>query len=237
MLHDILAAAPARSIDEVIAIMLAIDERLPDADGLKWFNRLYLRVTEHVRRAVTVERFADPRFMSDLDLDFANLYFDALTAGAARSDLAPAAWRPLLDCRHRPGIARLQFALAGMNAHINRDLPAGIVQVFERHGGDPIAGDTQRGDFDGLNDLLETVQAQVKHEFSIGVIGVVDELAGRTDDVAAMWKVRKARAAAWTNAEVLWTLRPSPRLRASFFDRLDSLTGLAGRGLLTPARV
>jgi hypothetical protein len=47
--------------------------------------------------------------------------------------------------------------------------------------------------------------------------------------------VRAAREAAWTNAEVLWTLRPSPALHDAFFARLDRLTGFAGRGLLLPA--
>jgi hypothetical protein len=232
MLTAILAGAPARSIEDVVAIMAAIDQHLPDTDGVKWFNRLYLRVTEHVRKAVVVDAFSDPEFMAALDVDFANLYFEALIRGEPRVEHAPAAWRPLLECRHRPGIARLQFALAGMNAHINRDLPAGIVQVFDRRGGDPVSGDARRHDFDNLNDLLERVQAEVKHEFSTGVIRVVDELAGRADDVAAMWQVRKARSAAWTNAEVLWTLQPFPRVRSAFFDKLDSLTGLASRGLL-----
>jgi hypothetical protein len=232
MLTAILAGAPARSIDDVVGRMTAIDQSLPDTDGVKWFNRLYLRVTEQVRGAVVVDSFSDPAFMAVLDVDFANLYFDALVRGEPRVEHAPAAWRPLLECRHRPGIARLQFALAGMNAHINRDLPAGIVQVFARLGGDPVDGAAQRRDFDSLNDLLERVQAQVKHEFSTGVIGVIDEIAGRTDDVAAMWKLRKARSAAWTNAEVLWRLQAFPLLRASFFEKLDGLTGLASRGLL-----
>jgi hypothetical protein len=234
MLTSILAGAPARSIDDAVALMTAIDRSLPDTDGVKWFNRLYLRVTEQVRGAVVVDSFSDPEFMAALDVDFANLYFDALARGEPRVEDAPAAWRPLLDCRHRPGIARLQFALAGMNAHNNRDLAAGIVQVFARLGGDPASAEARRRDFDSLNDLLERVQEQVKPEFSTGVIGVIDEIAGRTDDVAAMWKVRKARGAAWTNAEVLWTLQPFPRLRTSFFDKLDGLTGLASRGLLLP---
>ena len=61
-----------------------------------------------------------------------------------------------------------------------------------------------------MNSLLERVEGEVKADFSIGVVGVVDVLAGRVDDVAAMWNVRAARHAAWTNAEVLWTLRRTP---------------------------
>jgi hypothetical protein len=53
------------------------------------------------------------------------------------------------------------------------------------------------------------------------VIGVVDVAAGRVDDIAAMWKVRVARKAAWTNAKVLWPLRHAPHIRSAFFDTLD----------------
>jgi len=237
MLTDILSTAPVSTIDEVLSIMTAIDDRLPDGDGLKWFNRLYLQVTRGVREAVSGTTFRDTRFMSALDVVFANLYFAAIAAGNEDPARAPSAWRPLLRARTHRGIARLQFALAGMNAHINRDLPEGIVQVFTALGGDPSSDVARRQDFDSVNALLERVEGQVKGDFSIGVIGAVDVLAGRLDDIAAMWNVRAARDAAWTNAEVLWTLRVTPHLRAAFFETLDKSTGLAGRGLLTPIAI
>lgn len=234
MLLDILRPAPVSSIDEVLSIMKAIDGRLPDSDGVKWFNRLYLQVTRSVRHAISGPAFRDARFMTQLDIIFANQYFAAIAAGEIDVSRAPSAWRPLLRARSSGGIARLQFALAGMNAHINRDLPQGIVQVFEALGGDPTTDQARRQDFDSVNDLLERVEAEVKADFSVGAIAVVDDLAGRADDVAAMWKVRAARHAAWTNAEVLWTLRRTPHIREAFFDKLDGLTGLAGKGLLVP---
>jgi len=234
MLTDILRPAPVSSIDGVLTIMTAIDARLPDADGLKWFNRLYLQVTSRVRQAVAGPAYRDARFMSELDVVFANLYFAALAAGEVDVSQAPAAWRPLLRCRTQRGIARLQFALAGMNAHINRDLPQGIVDVFTALGGDPTSAAARRQDFDSVNALLERVEGEIKADFSIGVIGRLDVLAGRADDVAAMWNVRVARLAAWTNAEVLWALQGTPQVRAAFFDTLDRSTGLAGRGLLKP---
>jgi Family of unknown function (DUF5995) len=234
MLLDILRPAPVSSIDEVLSIMTAIDNTLPDSDGVKWFNRLYLQVTRSVRHAISGPAFRDARFMTELDIVFANQYFAAIAAGEVDVSRAPSAWRPLLRARSSGGIARLQFALAGMNAHINRDLPQGIVQVFEALGGDPTADQARRQDFDSVNDLLERVEAEVKADFAVGAIAVVDDLAGRADDVAAMWKVRAARHAAWTNAEVLWTLRRTPHIREAFFEKLDGLTGLAGKGLLVP---
>jgi Family of unknown function (DUF5995) len=236
-LDQILAAAPAATIDQAIAMMQAIDETLPDADGVKWFNRLYLRVTISVGSAVRAARFNDPAFLARLDVVFANLYFSALAAGLADAAAAPAAWRPLLLARHNRGIARIQFALAGINAHINRDLPDGIVESFVALGGDPISDRVRKEDFDRVNDLLEQVEQQVKAEFSVGAVEVVDRLGGPVDDALAFWKVRKARSAAWTNAQVLWALRGTPALRDEFFSRLDSLIGVSGRGLLLPIRV
>ena len=203
MLTDILKPTPVSSIDDVLSIMSAIDSRLPDSDGLKWFNRLYMRVTRSVKQAVNPPTFRDAQFMSELDVIFANLYLSAIAAGDADPSCAPSAWRPLLRARQNCGIARLQFALAGMNAHINRDLPQGIVQVFEALGGDPTSDEVRHQDFDSVNELLERVEGEVKADFSVGLIGVVDIAAGRLDDIAAMWKVRVARKAAWTNAEVL----------------------------------
>src|SRR5262249_23490375 len=78
--------------------------------------------------------------MSELDVVFANMYFAAIAAGDVDPSRAPSAWRPLLRPRRNCGIARLQFALAGMNAHINRDLPQGIFQLFEAIGGGASSG-------------------------------------------------------------------------------------------------
>jgi hypothetical protein len=234
MLSDILRRTPARSIDDVVAVMTAIDERLPDEDGVKWFNRLYLRVTVEVRKTVEGATFVDPEFLAALDVVFANLYFSALTAAEDGGAPVPGAWQPLIEARRRRGIARIQFALAGMNAHINRDLPEGIVRTFTALGGDPVSDRRRRQDFDRINALLERVETNVKTEFSVGLVGAIDELGHDVDDAMAMWKVRAARAAAWTNAQVLWTLRGVPAVHDGFFARLDGLTGLAGRGLLRP---
>ncbi len=231
---EILARAPVHSIDDAVAVMQALDDRLPDSDGVKWFNRLYLRVTVSVGAAVAHARFNDTPFLTKLDVVFANLYFDALTAASSTVRAAPSAWRPLFQARHTPGIARLQFALAGMNAHINRDLPEGIVQSFLALGGDLITDERRERDFDSVNDILERVEEEVKTEFTVGVLGALDRLGGPLDDAVAMWKVRAARRAAWTNAQVLWGLRGLPPIRDRFFARLDGLVGLTARGLLVP---
>jgi hypothetical protein len=237
VLTDFLNQRPATSVDEVIRIMTALDGALPVGDGVKWFNRLYLRVTVAVRSAVTGSTFHDRAFLEKLDVIFANQYFDAAAAGLQDPAAAPPAWRPLLRARQQPGLAPLQFALAGMNAHINRDLPSGIVECFKVSGGAPADEGPRREDFERVNALLEQVEADVKTEFLTGPLAIVDVAAGQADDALAMWNVRAAREAAWTHAQVLWALRDRPRLRDRFFARLDRLTGFAGRGLLVPCKV
>jgi hypothetical protein len=234
MLSEALKRRRASAIADVVDIMETIERELPPSDGLWWFNRLYLRVTLAVRSAVTTTAFRDPAFLERLDIVFANQYFDAVAAGDVDPRAAPGAWRPLFECRRHRGIRPIQFALAGMNAHINRDLPDGIVTTCVAAGGAPEQPGIRYDDFTRVNGLLEAVEAEIKPEFSTGLVGVVDAAAGEADDVLAMWKVRRAREAAWTNAEVLWALRRRPWLRDAFFARLDGLTGFAGRGLLLP---
>lgn len=232
-LAQILSATPVSSVREAIAVMQAIDRELPDRDGVKWFNRLYERVTVEVQSALGGGgNFRDPAFVTKLDIVFANLYFDALVKGLGGVEAAPSAWRPLLRERNTAGIARIQFALAGMNAHINRDLPDGIVRSFAALGGDPLTDQIREQDFERVNGLLEQVEAKVKADFLIGPLGALDRLGGPLDDALAMWNVRAARATAWTNAQVLWGLKGIPMVRNRFFSRLDSLVGMSGRGLL-----
>jgi len=106
-----------QTIDDVIGTMRRIDAALADDDGVKWFNFLYLSVTEAVQADAAA--WQDWPFLQRFDVLFARLYFDALAASERNADLMAPAWRPLFTARHDTRLARLQFALAGMNAHIN----------------------------------------------------------------------------------------------------------------------
>jgi hypothetical protein len=52
----------------------------------------------------------------------------------------------------------------------------------------------------------------------------------------ATFDVRRARDAAWVNAQTLWTLAPFPTLQKRFLTTLDHTVGFAGRGLVLPIR-
>lgn len=212
------------TIADVIDRMRATVDALPQRDGVACFTRLYLAVTETVRGA---DGFEAPGFLTRLDIRFAELFFGAL-------DDPPRAWAPLLEARARPGVAPMQFALAGMNAHINRDLPVAVVQTCEELGLELGRHGPEYADFLAVNALLIETEERVKREFLTGDLAIADDLLGEVDDVIAMWNVERARDAAWTNAEALWALRGSPVLADAFVLALDRMVGFAGRGLLRP---
>lgn len=104
---------PARSIPEVLEIMRTIENSCIDGDGLKWFNWLYLRVTQAVEDRINAGAFTDPRWLADLDVQFANLYFSSLHVSLTGGD-SPGCWDAMFERRNQTTLARIQFALAGM---------------------------------------------------------------------------------------------------------------------------
>ena len=229
-----LAARPPRSIEQVIALMEAIERALPRTDGVAWFTRLYLAVTVAVGDALAAGRFRDERFVATLDVAFANLFFAALREHARDPGAVPRAWAPLIEARRTRRVAPIQFALAGMNAHINRDLPVALAQTWKRMRLEPRRRGPQHADFLTVNALLAETEAKVKVELMQGIAGEIDRALGSLDDVLAMWKVERARDAAWVNGETLHALRAAPRLADRFLATLDRMVGFAGRGLLRP---
>ncbi len=225
----LLSQAPAATVAGAVAVMRGIDAVLPEHDGLKWFNYLYMSVTQAVMDRIEGESgWNDLAWITQLDVTFANLYFGALAA----QQRAPRSWRALLDARGQTRTARLQFALAGMNAHINRDLAVALVDTCRVTGGEFLSNEARRADYQRVNGILEAVEDSVKGEFLTGPLAQLDYAAGRLDDVLAMWSVRAARDAAWVNGGVLWTLSGLPWIKTAWLDKLDGTVGLAGRGLL-----
>lgn len=218
------------TITDVVAAMRAIEAALPENDGVRWFNVLYRRVTEAVQADTTF--WADWPFLQRFDVAFAKLYFDAIVSWESNPAGAPKAWRPLFQARGDNKLLPLQFALAGMNAHINNDLVIALDRIARSEQQYPSRDGERYRDFQRVNDVLERVEAELQPVLSAGVIAAIDSALGDLDTILAMWKVRHARDTAWTNGEVVWHLRTAPLLRSEYLTRLDRMVGFAGRGLL-----
>ncbi len=236
--HDVPDLDRTGSVAGVIARMEALLAPLAATDGVASFTRLYLAVTRAVERELADATFADPRFLRELDVVFAELFFEAVETYRRNARDAPRAWVPLFEARSTRGIAPLQFALAGMNAHINRDLPVALVTTWARTGIEPGVGSPQHEDFERVNGILSRVEQRIKREYLTGWLKALDHLLHRfhrLDSILAMWNVRAARGAAWVNGEALWALRRDAKLHEEYLGTLDRMVELSGRGLLIPA--
>jgi hypothetical protein len=226
------------SVPTVIARLREIEGSGPRSDGVVCFARLYREVTEGVGAVLEQQSAAGARFLERLDVGFAGLFFSALDAYEQGAATVPSAWVPLFAYRSRRGVAPLQFALAGMNAHINRDLPVALVASCKELGLDIFGAAPDHAAFERVDVLLGQVEQRVKGFYLTGWAARVDRVLHRIhrlDDVIAMWDVSRARDAAWTNGRTLWGLRASPELAADFLTALDRMVGLGSRGLLLPA--
>jgi hypothetical protein len=210
--------------------MEAIGAALPAADGLACFNRMYLGVTRQVSTGLGQGFFADTAFMTQLDVTFAGLYFSA--AGAASNPAAvPLAWRPLMQQRAKAGIEPVQFALAGMNAHINHDLPLAVVTTCAALGTSPETG-AHFADYQKVDQLLDAAEQSVRQSFESAPELAVDRRLAAVNNLIANWTINSARDLAWTNSLLLWAVRDDPVARGLLADSLAASAALSSRLLL-----
>jgi hypothetical protein len=231
------------TIEEVIARMTSLDEQFEEEhgarDGLLCFNRLYLAVTKAINDAVGQDGyFVDPSVVSQLDVIFAQLYFDAIDDLTNGRQPAVSAWKMLWDARDRRGVLPIQFAAAGMNAHINHDLPIALLTQWERNGRRPAGSSPTHADFTKVNAVLAIEEQRSKAGLEPGALreldGLDDGQLGRLDDKLALWVVDDARARAWDAAEQLWDVRHVPAAQKAWLATADVVTGALGRTLLDP---
>ena len=218
---------PGRAVNRVIRRMRAIDAALPSADGVAVFNRVYLQVTELIREELSADSFADADFIERLDVVFAGMYLAAVEASTASTP--PRSWRPLLEARARRGVVPVQFALAGMNAHINHDLAVAVVATCESTRQEPAS---VGGDYERINEILASVVRPIRQSFLDQVVVQAGASLSPVADLVSAWSIDTARDAAWVHACALWELRPLQRLSKGYRDTLDRTVGLLGRQLL-----
>ncbi|MFF7358214.1 MULTISPECIES: DUF5995 family protein [Streptomyces] len=215
-------------VDTVVLRMRALDAALPERDGVAVFNRVYLTVTEEIDRRLNAGEFPDPRAATALDVRFAERYLTAVDASAG-DRRPPACWRPLFQLRRHPGVRPLQFALAGINAHIGHDLALAVVDACRTLGCEP---PDLEDEFDRVGELLVSLEERIREDLMPGpdLLQIADPLT----HLLGSWSLERARDATWVTARALWALRHCDDVAEEFTQRLDAAVGFAGRMLLTP---
>jgi Family of unknown function (DUF5995) len=227
--------APVKSIDEVLKRLRTLDAELPADDGVRWFNRLYLGMTENVVASIEAAGGARPTFLERLDVVFANAYFQAVDAagtGKLPRDYPYDAWKPLFEARRRRDAAPVQFALAGVNAHINHDLAIGIQRTCQERRVKPDPGTPHHREYQSVNGVLQEAYDAAERWLLTGALQELDRRFSPVDDLIVIWSLKRARAAAWTRAQILWEMRDNSFAERAYRELLDHSTGLSSRAFL-----
>jgi hypothetical protein len=231
-LLQIVAGLAPTSIADVIAVMQKVDALLPGNDGLKWFNLLYLMVTQQVDNQPSAGGWKDAQWLTRLDIVFAEMYFAAVAGFLSQSASTPSSWSALFESRFKPGVDRIQFALAGMNAHINHDLALALLQTGNELNLTPGLNSPEHQDYENVNGLLKTVLPTALQFLATGVVGELAQDTGKIGRFLAIWDIKAARDLAWDFANHLRGLDGVARTLA--LAAQDQLTGVIGRSLLLP---
>ncbi len=230
-LLQIVTSSSPSSIPEVIAIMRQIDGLLPGDDGLKWFNKLYLMVTEKID-GQSPALWKNAPWLTSLDVVFARFYFAAVAGALKQSSDTARSWSALFEVRHKSGIDRIQFALAGMNAHINHDLALALVCNNDELGVSPALGSPEHDDYERVNILLSTLIPSALNFLATSIVGEIAQDTGKIGRLLAIWNICAARELAWDFGDHIRILGSISRDLA--LDAQDKLTGVIGRSLLLP---
>ena len=232
-------AGPVATIDEAIERMDAIDtyidvsEPRKGNDGVACFNHLYGVITRRVRDGVNAGFFQDSEFLTVLDVAFANRYLDALRASVQNPPKTPKVWKILIERRNDERLEALQFAVAGVNAHINYDLSASMFQTCITLDRKPDTG-TQHADYQKINDIFADEMRSLRQYYQNEDAKALDSRLSPVLDLVGNFAVEQARDAAWEVSEQLWMLRSFGIGTGGYLKRLDGLAALAGNILLTP---
>jgi Family of unknown function (DUF5995) len=227
----LLVGLPVTSVADAITRMRQIAAALPSSDGLACFNHMYLEVTLQVNERMAQGFFSDPGFMEHLDVVFANVYFAAVNAIVEEPTNVPAAWQPLIQARSTAGIYPIQFALAGMNAHINHDLPIAVVQTCADLGTAPDQS-THYDDYQKVDGLLDAAEQSIRQSFESSLVLEADRRAQTVLDLVGNWSINSARDAAWDTALGLWRCRDVAMVEDLLMNGLARTVGMASRCLL-----
>ena len=209
----------ADTIDALRAVALDAD----DASG--YFPAMYARVTDRIRTAAGDGRFGDGDGMALFAEAFAGWY---LRPKAGMTPV-PGCWRASWDVAGDGRLLIVQHLLAGINAHVNHDLPQVVVQLATER--NDLAG--MRADFDAVNDVLAETMPDVLRDLG-RVSAWVNIAAARGGRRLFRFSLEAARTQAWQAAVRLDRLDDDAR--ATDVAELDRLVSVLAYLVTHPGR-
>jgi hypothetical protein len=224
------------AVDEVLRILCELQDvfagsRSPAAG----FHHLYVATTTEVARRLAAGAFEAPAFICALDARFAVRYLGAVRA-VATGGAVPRSWQVVLDARTEASL--MARTAAGVNAHINFDLPFALLATLREAPEFPATPDSpEYRDYLKVNDIFYDLLPQAL-DFTVGhdaFLSWLYRLADVRDNAEQLIEV--ARRMAWLVCENhLWSI-PADEARALRRREgwIDWLVAQLGEEMLGPA--
>src|SRR5690349_18669213 len=178
------------TIDDVVDRLRGIGQATPPPDGEGTFATVYQVTTEAIRDRLRAGFFEDGVTLERFDVVFADRFFHAADAAAAGHPV-PHVWAPLFAARGDRRIYAVQFALAGLNAHINHDLAMAVVELAVAVGRDPNVEPFPR-DYFRVTDVLVEIEAELRRS----LLADAEQQAGPLEPLLHLvsgWSLTRAR--------------------------------------------
>lgn len=235
---DILTVTPpdiVTVLDQLAEVQRVLDQVPPDYgdNPVSDFNRLYRTITASIYGRLQAGHFADPVFLELLDVEFAKRYLEALRLWSEASMDTPGAWTVLFRRLRDQTVRSLPAAAAGVNAHINYDLPFALIATWEQLACEPCEG-PQHQDYLLINEVFFDAIPTLRRGYLENWQLFFDHLNGKLDDWYQNLLVEVTRDLAWRSAERIWALRREPVAFARARASLDRNAELLGGLLLSP---
>lgn len=216
------------TIDEVIAKLDTIIHRCKlEQNALGYFAVLYRKVTIRVKQGILKHEFNDNQQMEQLDVLFANRYFEAFEAYSLKQKPTQS-WFIAFEASSESGHIILQHLLAGINAHINLDLGIAALHTV---GTKPLSH--IENDFNAINRILSEMVDEVEQGISkvSPVFKLLMPLAGNKDEIFINFSISLARDGAWKFANEL----SASKKQAQLIQNRDQKIAALASQLLKPA--
>ncbi len=166
-----------------------------DHDALFALN--YLRTTEVFLQTLGEVSYADPAAVIREDALFANYYFRAYDTYHSNIGKVPPAWQVAFDATQRRSVSGAGNLALGINAHIQRDLPFVLYELYLQ--GRPVSYE----DHTRVNEFLR--QVDVLGELAQRFDPTIDDqdVPGEEDDQQRLEPIFQWREGAYRNFERL----------------------------------
>lgn len=207
-------------LQELLAAFKARDDRRAV------FLSIYTEMTDAVGRDVQQHKFADPSWVGDYLVAFANLYRKAVEK-YERGEFSSLAdpWQLAFQAAEGDDSLILQDAMLGVNAHINYDLSLAVDEAGIRPDRETKYEDHRRIT-DVIAELIDDAQELLIQDYGADGLETVDESLGQLDERLSVLTIDQCRDSAWRRGIALDSSF-GPRRRAARWINDVTATGAA----------